>query len=145
MQQLDNGSNMWTWPLTSPMTLTSTFLRSNLKITPCQELWVWLLWNEREANRLDAMWPFLFKTPESLTIIFPRSNFQIAWSQELEGQLKWDQRYLNQSFMTMIVTFVWTWWGGWMYRIVTYVTSNVGMPLTHLVLLVILIKWNFRF
>ena len=32
----------------------------------------------------------------------------------------------------MSVTFVWPWWGGWIYEIVTGVTSDIGMPWTDL-------------
>ena len=42
---------------------------------------------------------------------------------------------------------VWPWWGGWMYRIVTGVTSDVGVPSTYLVMIVMLQSfpdgWNF--
>ena len=31
------------------------------------------------------------------------------------------------------LTYGLTWWGGWMYRIVTGVTSDVGVPSTYLV------------
>ena len=35
--------------------------------------------------------------------------------------------------MTMTVTYGKPWWGGWMYHIVTGVTSEVGVPSTYLV------------
>ena len=35
---LDTGWTMWPWPLTSPMTLTPDFSRSNFKIAVSQEL-----------------------------------------------------------------------------------------------------------
>ena len=35
--------------------------------------------------------------------------------------------------MTMLLSFVWPWWGGWMYWTVTGVTSDVSVPLTCLV------------
>ena len=66
---------------------------------------------------------------------FSRSMFEIASSQELEGPLTWNERGVSRSFMTMIVTFVWTWWGGRMYQIVAGVTSDVGVPSIHLVVL----------
>ena len=31
----------------------------------------------------------------------------------------WNERDVNHPFMTMTFIFVWPWWGGWMYQIVT--------------------------
>ena len=38
MHRLDTGWTMWPWPLTSPMTLTFDFSRSNFKIVVSEEL-----------------------------------------------------------------------------------------------------------
>ena len=50
VHQLDTGYDMWPWPLTSLMTLTLDVLKSNFEIAVSQELLVWLMWNEKEAN-----------------------------------------------------------------------------------------------
>ena len=50
------------------------------------------------------------------------------------GWLTWNERDVSQSFMTMTVTYGYQWWGGWMYHIVTGVTSDVGVPSTYLVI-----------
>ena len=50
-KKIDQIDNEWTvWPLTSLMTLTLNFSRSNFGIVVSQELLVWLMWNEKDAN-----------------------------------------------------------------------------------------------
>ena len=48
--RLDTAYNLQPWPLTSLMTLTLDASRSNFEIAVSQELLVWLMWNEKEAN-----------------------------------------------------------------------------------------------
>ena len=59
-----------------------------------------------------------------------RSNFETAISHKWEGRLTWDNRDMSRSFMTMKL---WPVWDGWMYKIVTMVTSDVEVLSTHLV------------
>ena len=58
-----------------------------------------------------------------------RSEFEIALSQEWDGQLTINEKNVNHPWYWL----VWPWWGGRMYRIVTGVTSDVGVPSTYLV------------
>ena len=74
-----------------------------------------------------------FDHTHDLDLEVSRSNFEIALSQEWDGWLTWNERDVSHLFMTMILTFVWPWWGGWIYRIVTRLTSDVGLRLTYLV------------
>ena len=46
VHRMDTGHNMWSWPLTSLMTLTLYVSRSNFEIALSQESLVWLMWNE---------------------------------------------------------------------------------------------------
>ena len=64
-----------------------------------------------------------------------RSVSEIASSQEWADRLTWNEKDVSHPFMTIIPWYwlVCPWWGGWMYRIVTGVTSNVGVPSTYLV------------
>ena len=64
---LDTAWIMWSWPLTSPMTLTFDFSRSNFKVAVSQEL----LWNRKKADQSDTgltvcLCPLT--TPMSLTL-----------------------------------------------------------------------------
>ena len=100
-----------------------------------QALLVWLMWSEKEVNQLDiglTTWPCLDYTHE-LNLEVSRLKFDIALSQEWEGQLTWYKRDMSRPFMTVTLTFVGPWWGSWMYRIVTGLTSDVGVPSTYLV------------
>ena len=64
-----------------------------------------------------------------LGVEISRSESEIALSQEWDGRLKWNEKDVSHPFMTMILTSV-TMVG---YRIVTGVTSEVGVPSTYLV------------
>ena len=75
----------------------------------------------------------IFHDTYDLVLHFSRSKFEIALSQGSEGQLTWNEVDVSQSFMTMIVTFLWPWWGGWMFRITTQVISDISVPWTNLV------------
>ena len=67
-------------------------------------------------------WPCCFKVKVWNSLI---------WG--MGGWLTWNERDVSRSFMTMTVTYGKPWWGGWMYHIVTGVTSDVGVPSTYLV------------
>ena len=61
------------------------------------------------------------------------SESEIALSQEWDGRLTWNKKGVSHPFMTMILTSVTMGGGGGggqMYRIVTGVTSDVGVPST---------------
>ena len=62
-----------------------------------------------------------------------RSECELALSQEWDGRLTWNERDVSHPFMTMILNFVWPWWGGRMYKIVTGVISDIGMLAAYLV------------
>ena len=112
------------------------YFRVKFRIMLSQELLVWLMWNEKEANHLYTgwtIWSLPFDRTHDLNPEVSRSKFEIISFQEWEGLLTWHEIDVSQSFMTMSVTFVWPWWSGWIYRIVTGVTSDVGMPSTYLV------------
>ena len=60
-----------TWPLTSLMTLTLAISKSNFEIALCQELLVWLMWNENVVSWYDTgpiIWPCPLTTPMTLTL-----------------------------------------------------------------------------
>ena len=73
-----------------------------------------------------------FDPTHDLDLVVSRSKFEIAlWGGG--GWLPWNERGVSRSFMTMIVTCGYPWWDGWMYRILTGVTSDVGVLSTYLV------------
>ena len=61
-----------------------------------------------------------------------KSTFEISVFEEWEDWLTWNEMDVR-SFMAMTITYKEPWWGEWMYRIVTVVTSYVGEPSTYLV------------
>ena len=67
----------------------------------------------------DLGWQQL-KDRHVLDLKVSRSKFEIALSREWEGQLTWYKRDISCPFMNVALTFVWPWWGGRMYRIVTW-------------------------
>ena len=69
-------------------------------------------------------WPWIFK-----------AKFWNSCISEWEGWLTLHKGGGSRSFMTMIMTIWWPRSGVWIYQVVTGVTSVVGVPLTHLVLL----------
>ena len=86
--------------------------RSNMEFAISQSKMVRLPRNEKQTYRLNSrlqMWPWGFALAMTLTL-----NFQ--------GQI-WNLLYLNQKWSEGQV---------WIYKIVTRVTSDVGMPWTHL-------------
>ena len=116
---------------------------------------IWLMWYKKRANQLDTgltVWSYPLTTPMTLTLLFPGQSFFVliffvlffcccccvffcsffffgggCW-------LIWNERNLSQSFMTMTVTYGWC-----MYSMVTGVTSDVGVPSTYLVMIIITI------
>ena len=67
---LDTGWTMWPWPLTSPMTLTFDFSRSNFKIAVSEELLSDWCETKRKANQLDTgltVWSCPLSTRMTLT------------------------------------------------------------------------------
>ena len=137
VHRLDAGWTMWPWPLTSPMTLTFDFSRSNFKNSYIRGIVIWMMWNKKEANQLDTgltVWSCPLTTP----ITWPCSLKIKVWNSLIWGMgvghwLTWKERAVSRSFMTMTVTYVSPWWDGRMYHIVTGVTSDVGMLSTYLV------------
>ena len=83
-----------------------------------------------------------FDLTHDLDLVVSGSKFEIALFEESGGEgggggggwwLTWNVRDVSWSFMTMTVTYGRPWWGGWMYRIVTGATSDVGVLSTYLV------------
>ena len=77
--------------------------------------------------------PFDHTHDLDLGVEISRSEYEIALSQE------WDGRLNGTKKMWIIHSWpwywqVWPWWGGRMYRIMTGVTSDVGVASTYLVL-----------
>ena len=71
----DTGWTMWPWPLTSPMTLTSDFSRSNFKIAVSQELlFDWCETKRRHTNQILGwlygliLWPHPWPWPCSFKV-----------------------------------------------------------------------------
>ena len=89
----------------------------------------WSEWNRYWADCITL--PFDHTHDSALEV--SRSKFEIAFSQEWEGRLTWYHRDVSRPFMTMTLTFLWPWWGGWMYQIVTRVNSDIGVPSTYLI------------
>ena len=86
---------------------------------------------ESESDSGLTSWPYALTTPVTLTLKLQMSKFVIALSQEWEGWLIWCRRDACRAFMTMTLIFVWLRWGGWMYWIVTRLTSDVEVLLTY--------------
>ena len=80
----------------------------------------WILGKLCDLDLSPDLWPW------------PRSFKVKVWNSLIWGMegLTWNERDVSRSFMTMTVTYG---WGGWMYHIVTGVTSDVGVPSTYLV------------
>ena len=137
MHQLDTGYNMWPWPLTSLMTLTLDVSRSNFDIALSQELLVWLMWNENEVSWYDTgliVWLSPLTTPMTLTLELKFQGQSLKYLYLRNGTANWHETkrmWVIHSWPWYWL--VWPWWGGQMYRIVTGVTSDVGVPSTYLV------------
>ena len=87
------------------------------------------LWNLKVKRDLH-LWPHTWPSPWIFMVKF--GNRCIA---EWEGWLALHKGCGSRSFMTMTVTIWWLRSGVWIYQIVTGVTSVVGVPSTHLVLI----------
>ena len=90
-----------------------------------------------KGSKLIRYWAdymtFPFDHTHDLDLEVSRSVFEISLSQEWNGWLTWNERDVSHPCMAMILTFLWPWWSGWMYQIVTGVTSDASMPSTFLV------------
>ena len=87
------------------------------------------LWNLKVKRDLD-LWPHTWPWPWIFMVKFWNSCIS-----EWEGQLTLHKGCGSRSFMTMTMTIWWLRSGVWIYQIVTGVTSVVGVPSTHLVIL----------
>ena len=90
--------------------------------------WKWseLIWIWADCMTL----PFDHTHDLDLGVEIWRSESEIALSQEWDGRLTWNEKDVSHPFMTMILTSV-TMVGGWMYRIVTGVTSDADISSCH--------------
>ena len=70
-----------------------------------------------------------FDHTHDLDLGVSRSETERALSQEWGGWLTMNEKNVSHPWYWL----VWPWWGGRMYRIVTRVTSDVGVPSTYLV------------
>ena len=67
--------------LTSLIALALDFQGQILKLGVSQQLFVWLMWSEKEANQLHTVptvWPCPLTKYHSIDLEFPRSKFEIA-------------------------------------------------------------------
>ena len=128
---------------------------------------VWLPRNEKQTYRLNSRpqtWPMGLTLTITLTFEFWRSNVTLTFDHtqwprpwifmvkfwyscisEWEGRLTLHKGSGSRSFMTMTMTMT-IWWprsGVWIYQIVTGVTSVVGVPSTHLVVIIYL-HWRIE-
>ena len=129
------------------------FSRSNMEFPISQPKVVRLPRNEKQSYRLNSrpqMWPIGFDHDHNHWILKVKRDLDLwphtwpwpwifmvkFWNScisEWEGRLTSHKGGGSRSFMTMTI-----WWprsGVWIYQIVTGVTSVVGVPSTHLVLL----------
>ena len=80
------------------------------------------------------MWPWPLTTHMALTMIAVSQNARADWH--------WTKGDGSRSFMTMTLTIWWPRSGVRIYQIVTGVTLGVGVPSTHLVVVVVEISLN---
>ena len=85
------------------------FSRSNLEITVSQEWLVWLMWNKKEVNRLDAgptIWSWSLTTPMTLTSEFQGQILKQTYHRN--GRADW------HGMKTLGVDHSWSWqWPVW--------------------------------
>ena len=86
------------------------------------------LWILKVKHDLD-LWPHTWPWPWIFMVKFWNSCIP-----EWEGRLTLHKGGGSRSFMTMTMTIWWPRSGLWIYQIMTGVTSVVGMPSTHLVI-----------
>ena len=133
---LNSKAQMWPPGLTLAMTLTLNFqgqiwnlLYLSQKWSDCHEtISKHIDWPPGLTNGFD-LWPCTWPWP----LIF-MAKFWNSCISECEGRLTLHKGGGSRSFMTMTLTIWWPRSGVWIYQIVTGVTSVVGVPSTHLVL-----------
>ena len=108
--------------------------------TKCKQIG-WVLGIKYDQRVWPWHWPRIFKVKCNLHFR-PQAwpwpwismvKFEIAVFQEWEGRLTSKKYDESQSFKTIAMTFSWPMWGVKIYRIVTGVTSDVGVLSIHLV------------
>ena len=109
VHRMDAGWTAWPLPLTSPMTLTSDFSRSNFKIAVSEELLS--DWRETKSKSLRYWADYMvlpfdhnqYPWPGSLKVKVWKS---LIWAMGWRHCLTWKERGVSRSFMNMTVT----WW-----------------------------------
>ena len=132
-RQLDTGSTMWPRSLTSPMTLTVKFSRSNFERALSGI--VGLIDVEQKGSKSIGCWTnyvtFPFNHTHDLGHKISRSKFEIALSRE------WEADWHGMKGMWTDYSQPWSWpfsdHGRRMYGTVTWGILDVGMSLTHLI------------
>ena len=117
--RLNCRPQMWPSGFTLAMTLTLNFQGQIWNLLLSQPKVVWLPQNEKQTNKLNSR-------PEM-------SPMGLEW----KGRLTLNKVGRSRSFMIMTVTIWWSRLGVKIYQIVIGVTSDVGMPSTHLVIIFI--------
>ena len=135
---LDTGYNMWTWPLTSLMTLTMDVPRTNFEIA------VGLIDVKWKGSELIGYWADYMTLPfdhtHDLDLRVSRTEPEIALSQEWDSWLTWKEKDGSHPFTTMILTSVAM--VGWAVAGSDGVTSDVGVPSTYLVVQLVFFFWD---
>ena len=99
----------------------------------------WSDWCEMKGKQINRILGWLYDFglwlhPWPWPLSFKVWVWNSLKSQEWDSQLTWNEKDVIHPFMTMSwYWLVWPWWGGRMYRIVTGVTSDVGVPSIYLV------------
>ena len=93
---------------------------------------LWILKVKLELDLWPHTWPWIFMV-----------KFWNSCISEWEGRLTLHKGGGSRSFMTMIMTIWWPRSGVWIYQIVTGVTSVVGVPSTHLVIIIFFLEFAF--
>ena len=100
MHMVDTAWTMWHWPLTSPMTLTLDFPRSNFEIKNCISGIVGLVdvkWKSSKSVRYwNSYMTLLFDHTHDLDLEVSRL-FEIALLQGWGGRLTWNERNVRVS------------------------------------------------
>ena len=131
--------NMWPSPLTSLMTLTLDVSRSNFEIAQSRESLVWLMLNEKEVSWYHTG-PIVRSCPLTTPVTLTSElKFQVHGQSLKQRNLRngaADRHRMKKMWVIHLWPWywlVWPWWDGRMYRIMTGVTSDVGVPSTYLV------------
>ena len=144
---LDTGWTIWPGPLNSPMTLTLQFFKVKFQ-NSCISGIIGLIDVTWKGSESISYWAAYMTMPfdhiHDLDLEVSRSNFETVVFKEWEGHLTLYERHMGLEFMTMTLTFVWPWSSGWMYQIVTGMTSDVDVPSADLgFILLLLLQFNF--